>query len=906
MKTTLCLAMLITVCAVITFFFWTAEPLQAQCVEFEDPAVGSTYHVGETFYSEGVLLSVRRFLWPGGQWYYDGYAQVSNNLMACHAGQDILTNNVNLAFDFNAPISSLVMYYGYYGGYLNIEVNGTFHHFGNFLDITGTTIGGVYITASAGQGCGVLTLSGIVNSFFVGGQELWIDHTCYEVAVEDSCVDFEDVPLAATYYVGDSFLSEGAVVTVRQFQYEGGTWTSSGQADASIAGFACHNGKEMRVNNVNLEVNFGHAVDGVSLYCGDLGGNDNIQINGDFANVPDIPDLAGLTLGGVDISVANGPGQSCWIVTLTGVVHVFFIGGQEFFLDHICPGEAVENACIDFEDVPLSDTYYTGSYFSSEGVTIGVKDFQWSNQQWTNNGLAQAGANLMACQLGHEMWTNNVNLEFTFLETWPGLSLYFGEYGGNLNLEVNGDFMNFDDFIDIHGQAIGGAAVTVTNGYGQGCGTLLLNGSIQTFAIGGQELWIDHICPEEVVEDSCVDFEDLILTTTYTVGNVFVSEGATITVEDFQWSGGTWTASGYTQVQNGGLACHLGQEMNLNNVNLRFDFGTSWTGLSLYFGEYGGNLNIDINSDFRNFEDFADIHGLVIGGVPVIVSGIAGTPCGTLLLAGEINTFAVGGQELWIDHVCPEDIPEDGACCLDDGSCVGTTSGLCNVIGGMYLGDGSACLGDANTNGIDDACEVANCGRGDVDCDMKINVLDVLAVINHILNEIIITDPQALWRADCNGDARINVLDALGIVNVILGIGNCAPGACKTTLTPETMAFIESFRSYLPEDQYAAFMALVKAEVGLPTEYQLSQNYPNPFNPTTAISYQLTATGSPLRTTLKVYNILGQEVATLVDELKEAGYYTVTWDASDMGSGVYFYRLTAGDFTTTRRMMLMK
>jgi flagellar hook assembly protein FlgD len=97
----------------------------------------------------------------------------------------------------------------------------------------------------------------------------------------------------------------------------------------------------------------------------------------------------------------------------------------------------------------------------------------------------------------------------------------------------------------------------------------------------------------------------------------------------------------------------------------------------------------------------------------------------------------------------------------------------------------------------------------------------------------------------------------------------------------------------------------------LPLTFSLSQNYPNPFNPTTAISYQLKAIGSPIHTTLKIYNILGQEVKTLVDEEQEAGHYTATWDGrnedgASISSGIYFYRIEAGRFVQTRKMLLLR
>ena len=89
----------------------------------------------------------------------------------------------------------------------------------------------------------------------------------------------------------------------------------------------------------------------------------------------------------------------------------------------------------------------------------------------------------------------------------------------------------------------------------------------------------------------------------------------------------------------------------------------------------------------------------------------------------------------------------------------------------------------------------------------------------------------------------------------------------------------------------------------LPLSYELAQNYPNPFNPATTIRYQIAKEG---RVNVTVYNILGKEVMRLVDEVKTPGSYSVMFNGSGLASGMYFYRITVNDFTTTKKMMLIK
>ena len=89
----------------------------------------------------------------------------------------------------------------------------------------------------------------------------------------------------------------------------------------------------------------------------------------------------------------------------------------------------------------------------------------------------------------------------------------------------------------------------------------------------------------------------------------------------------------------------------------------------------------------------------------------------------------------------------------------------------------------------------------------------------------------------------------------------------------------------------------------LPKIYSLAQNYPNPFNPSTLINYSLPKAGN---VELKVYDVLGREVAVLVNEFKQVGNYSVQFNANNFASGVYFYKLKAGDFVSTKKMLLVK
>jgi hypothetical protein len=109
-------------------------------------------------------------------------------------------------------------------------------------------------------------------------------------------------------------------------------------------------------------------------------------------------------------------------------------------------------------------------------------------------------------------------------------------------------------------------------------------------------------------------------------------------------------------------------------------------------------------------------------------------------------------------------------------------------------------------------------------------------------------------------------------------------------------------------DSLNVFVTDVAGDISTLKDFSLSQNFPNPFNPTTKINYQISM---PSKVSIKVFDVLGNEIATLVDEYKSVGNYGVSFDASKLTSGLYFYKLEAKSnnkniFREVRKMLLIK
>jgi len=159
-------------------------PPTLECVDFEDPAPGSMYVVGDTFPDSGADVNARQFEWSNGTWTSSGNMLV-DSASWCDSGgsgQNLTLNNINAEIIFPVSIDNgLTINIGEYGGNVNLMINGIHENKPTFGDMP-PSVGGVTVTctgaACTGGGTGVLRLEGVINSIYIGGQEFCIDDVC--------------------------------------------------------------------------------------------------------------------------------------------------------------------------------------------------------------------------------------------------------------------------------------------------------------------------------------------------------------------------------------------------------------------------------------------------------------------------------------------------------------------------------------------------------------------------------------------------------------------------------------------------------------------------------------------------------------------------------------------------------
>ncbi len=497
---------------------------------------------------------------------------------------------------------------------------------------------------------------------------------------------FDDLAVGTTYAVGDTFTSDGVLVKLDAFQWANGNWTNGGEARVTTDLWAHGSANELNTNNINARYNFVDSVGpqpSITLLFGEYGGNINFAVNGDFANIDNFIDVDGVWLGGCSISVVSGGlGNDHGVLKISAgpddLIEELTIGGQELAVD--IAGDDCE---VSFDGLPLGAEYWIGSTFWTDGIPVDVQAFIQHDGTPYTAGRVIVADSLLACGSGYEILPTNANAAFRFHTVSPVENLAFrffdaaGDPTNNINVAINGDFRNVSNYIDLDGDIIGGVQFNVVEGgYGDDCGRVECVGVVNHLVLGGQQDAVDCLEWDWIDEpqDCEPSYEDLIAGDVYLVGAGFATGDYHYGVEHFTWSNGVDTYDGYVAVDNSGLACSAGNELRYNNATTlikRLD-GASMANVSFKFGEYGGNINLEINGDFANFENMQQVHGAVIGGVTVSVDwGGNGNDCGQVSLDGTVESIRMGGQEYWVDcfaadAVVPGDVNGDGVVTVDD------------------------------------------------------------------------------------------------------------------------------------------------------------------------------------------------------------------------------------------------
>ncbi len=224
------------------------------------------------------------------------------------------------------------------------------------------------------------------------------------------------------------------------------------------------------------------------------------------------------------------------------------------------------------------------------------------------------------------------------------------------------------------------------------------------------------------------------------------------------------------------------------------------------------------------------------------------------------------------------------------------------------------------TDALERVPATAECASCDINGDGKLGISDAVKLI------LLGAEDNTQACIDRNGDFVYDVRDVIKLITdiwsgscggtMLAGVGGVELINFQMELTAEQIQAVQSVieQLELTSEQAAAFQVALfgdgSGRTGLPRAFSLGQNAPNPFNPSTTIKFAVPE-GKAGPVTLKVYDVRGRLVRSLVDGFKEAGDYTVFWGGIDengqnVSSGVYFYRMIAGDFTQTRKMVMLK
>ena len=333
---------------------------------FEDKTLGNTYYCGDNDATNGVQFDFSDFEMTPGVFSNNGHAHVDNAGLACGTGQDLRLSNIYINFDLAGSVGAAtdpVLNFGWYGGTMNLSINGDRHWAHNPGGFP-ATIGGCSVNITPlGSGCGQLEISGTVNSIGIGGQELWID-VLPDNDVPDGDCDwgYEDLAPTLAMNATTAFVTDGLPSKISPILRWDGSY-AYGTVSVSHANQSCNTGQELQLDNAVLShdlLGSGNAYENVAWAYGYYGGYITFEVNGDRRIETNIAALNGQNIGGCDVTIVATSADCGWI-KVDGIVETIAIGGQELFMDclkgdevesdPVTPGDLDEDGDVDINDL---------------------------------------------------------------------------------------------------------------------------------------------------------------------------------------------------------------------------------------------------------------------------------------------------------------------------------------------------------------------------------------------------------------------------------------------------------------------------------------------------------------------------------------------------------------------------
>lgn len=470
---------------------------------FNDLTYNTIYNLGDDFTSDDLHFEVSQFN-PTIQ----SEVRVDNRTNPLSGGSGLDINCRNGAVDLSLPIPAKKITFnaGYYGQNMYVRINGQSRYFGNVNQLHGTAIQGVNITMTGSRkNPGIWTFDGLITSFEVGGDELWLDNFC----IENSTIPIPPTQITGTIticgtkepVIGVNVIIDGTT---------NGTTTNldgnyilnipPGATSITISFTGC---PSITIDVVGLS----NPVD--FCICGPTNRKGRVKVTDCKTSQP----IAGAKVINPDAGVSEITGTNGYTSTMSLSTSpqqfTASYSGYSYGIGTLPAGVAEIEICLDkcnstasFDDLAHKKIYNIGENFTSDNIQFEVSQFYWGNGNLSPTNRVQVDNRTISGGSGLDMNCRNGSLSIGLNNPAKKITFNAAHLGGNMNLVINGQLFNFGQVSQIDGNVIQGVNIEAT-GSKDIPGIWMFAGLINSFEVGGQELWVDNFCVVDTIIQAC-------------------------------------------------------------------------------------------------------------------------------------------------------------------------------------------------------------------------------------------------------------------------------------------------------------------------------------------------------------------------------------------------------------------